>query len=188
VFLLRRHWLEILTGRLEFNQPFYYLIMHFWARAFGESEFSLRFPSAAFGVATVFITFMLTRHLVNVWIALGATLLVAVSPVLIWYSQEARLYAFTTFLLLVSTYLLIRYLETIFQYQIANGKGNHSFQAFEKQPACRSCCRECCGIEHTAIEKDATLGFGWYHRLLAGCLPGFAGLRRSARPGRALFL
>jgi mannosyltransferase len=112
VFLLRRHWLEILTGRLEFNQPFYYLIMHFWARAFGESEFSLRFPSAAFGVATVFVTFMLARHLVNVWIALGATLLVAVSPVLIWYSQEARLYAFTTFLLLVSTYLLIRYLET----------------------------------------------------------------------------
>jgi hypothetical protein len=112
VFLLRRHWLEILTERLYFNQPFYYLIMHFWARAFGESEFSLRFPSAALGVATVFVTFMLARHLVNVWIALGAALLVAVSPVLIWYSQEARLYAFTTFLLLVSTYLLIQYLET----------------------------------------------------------------------------
>jgi mannosyltransferase len=108
----QRPWLDILTERVTYNQPFYFLMLHVWAQIFGESEFSLRFPSAVFGVATVLATFVLARHLSNVWIALGAALLVAVSPALIWHSQEVRFYALTAFLLVGSTYFLIRYLET----------------------------------------------------------------------------
>jgi mannosyltransferase len=108
----QRPWLDIVTERLTYNQPFYFLMLRFWAQLFGESEFSLRFPSAVFGVATVLAAFVLARHLSNVWIALGAALLVAVSPVLIWHSQEVRFYALTAFLLVGSTYFLIRYLET----------------------------------------------------------------------------
>src|SRR5918999_3680105 len=47
----------------------------------------------------------------------------------------------------------------LFQHQIADCQGNTPSQAFENQPACWPCCRECCGIEHTAIEKDSPLGF-----------------------------
>jgi mannosyltransferase len=108
----RRPWLDIITERLTFHQPFYFLIMHFWAQAFGESEFALRAPSAIFGVATVLGTFILARHLLNAWVALGAALMTAVSPALVWYSQEARSYSLSAFLLVVSTYFLIRYLET----------------------------------------------------------------------------
>jgi mannosyltransferase len=107
----QRPLLDIVTERLTYNQPFYFLMLYFWAQLFGESEFSLRFPSAVFGVATVLATFVLARHLSNGWIALGAALLVAVSPALIWHSQEVRFYALTTFLLVGSTYFLIRYLE-----------------------------------------------------------------------------
>jgi hypothetical protein len=45
-------------------------------------------------------------------------------------------------------------------HQIADCKRNTPFQAFENQPACRPCWRECCGIQHTAIEKESPLGFG----------------------------
>jgi uncharacterized membrane protein len=107
----QRPLLDIVTERLTYNQPFYFLMLYSWAQLFGESEFSLRFPSAVFGVATVLATFVLARHLSNGWIALGAALLVAVSPALIWHSQEVRFYALTTFLLVGSTYFLIRYLE-----------------------------------------------------------------------------
>lgn len=112
VLASRGPWLDIVTERTTYNQPFYFLLLHGWIGLFGESEFALRFPSAVFGVATVFFTFVLTRHLLDTRIALGAALLVAVSPVMIWYSQEARFYALTTLLLVVSTYALIRYLET----------------------------------------------------------------------------
>jgi uncharacterized membrane protein len=111
----RRPWVDIITERLSFNrfsQPFYFLIIHFWAQAFGESEFTLRAPSAIFGVATVPATFILARHLLNAWVALGAALMAAVSPALVWYSQEVRAYSLSAFLLVVSTYFLIRYLET----------------------------------------------------------------------------
>src|SRR5919106_6248000 len=43
----------------------------------------------------------------------------------------------------------------LFQHQIADCEGNTPFKAFENQPACRSCWRKCCGIQHTAIEKDS---------------------------------
>jgi hypothetical protein len=43
--------------------------------------------------------------------------------------------------------------------QIADREGNTPFKAFENQPACRSCCRECCGIKHTVIEKNSPLRF-----------------------------
>jgi 4-amino-4-deoxy-L-arabinose transferase-like glycosyltransferase len=112
VLASRGPWLDIVAERTTFNQPFYFLILHAWMGFFGESEFALRFPSAILGVATVFFTFILTRHLLGVRIALGVAFLVAVSPVMIWYSQETRFYALTTLLLVVSTYLMIRYLET----------------------------------------------------------------------------
>jgi uncharacterized membrane protein len=111
----RRPWVDIITERFifnRFNQPFYFLIIHFWAQAFGESEFAVRAPSAIFGVATVLATFILARHLLNAWVALGAALMAAVSPALVWYSQEVRAYSLNAFLLVVSTYFLIRYLET----------------------------------------------------------------------------
>jgi hypothetical protein len=45
----QRPLLDIVTERLTYNQPFYFLMLYSWAQLFGESEFSLRFPSAVFG-------------------------------------------------------------------------------------------------------------------------------------------
>ncbi len=72
--------------------PLFYLGMHYWI-ALGHSEFLLRLPSAVLGALTVGLTFWLGRYWFDRWTATGAALLLALAPIHVWSSQEARMYA-----------------------------------------------------------------------------------------------
>lgn len=72
----------------------------------GQSEVSLRLPSALFGILTIPAIFMLAKRLFgSVRTALIGATLVALSPYAIWYSQEARMYAM--FLLCACVYVVV---------------------------------------------------------------------------------
>ncbi len=43
--------------------PLYYLLLHFWLKVFGLSEFSQRFPSALFGLMSIYLLYRLGRLL-----------------------------------------------------------------------------------------------------------------------------
>jgi uncharacterized membrane protein len=60
---------------------------------FGRSEAALRAPSLIFGVATIPAFWLLTARLMSVRTAHLAALLLAINPLHVWYSQEARPYA-----------------------------------------------------------------------------------------------
>jgi 4-amino-4-deoxy-L-arabinose transferase-like glycosyltransferase len=77
----------------ESTPPLYYVVAWFWARPFGTGEVGLRLLSAFTGIATVPVVYLCGRALVSVRVGLAAATLAAVSPVLIWYSQEARAYS-----------------------------------------------------------------------------------------------
>lgn len=80
--------------------PLYYLLMAV-LQGFGASETALRLPSVVVGVLSVPLLYAVAR----VWLGPGAVLaalLAAVSPLHVWYSQEARPYAFLIFLGLLS--------------------------------------------------------------------------------------
>lgn len=100
VSLLRRG----LTGMLhgvesgESAPPLYYVVAWFWARAFGTGEFELRLLSALVGIATVPVVYAAAETLGSRRAALAAGALAATSPVLVWYSQEARAYSLLVFL------------------------------------------------------------------------------------------
>ena len=76
----------------ETNPPLYYVIGWLWARVFGTGEVSLRFISALAGTAVIPITYACGRELVSRRAGLLAAALAAVSPFMVWYSQEARSY------------------------------------------------------------------------------------------------
>jgi hypothetical protein len=63
-----------------------------WAKLFGVGEAGLRSLSALAGTAAIPITYLCGRELVSRAAGYGAAALAAVSPWLIWYSQEARAY------------------------------------------------------------------------------------------------
>jgi hypothetical protein len=71
-----------------------------------------RFPSAVAGTLAVALTYRLGADLLNRWVGLGAALLLAVSPVAIQYSQEARMHALFLLVATLSTWNLGRALAT----------------------------------------------------------------------------
>jgi 4-amino-4-deoxy-L-arabinose transferase-like glycosyltransferase len=77
----------------EAAPPLYYVLAWLWTKVFGVSEAGLRSLSALFGTATVPVAYAIGARLVSRRSGLLAAAAVAVSPLLVWYSQEARAYA-----------------------------------------------------------------------------------------------
>lgn len=82
----------------ELTPPLYFVLAWLWSKPFGTGEVGLRALSALAGTATVPVVFAAARRLVSPRAALVAAALVAVSPLLVWYSQEARAYSLLVFL------------------------------------------------------------------------------------------
>ncbi len=77
----------------ENSPPLWYLLAWADSRVLGTGEIALRLPSALAGLATVPVAWAIGRELAGRRTALACAALVAVNPLLVWYSQEARVYA-----------------------------------------------------------------------------------------------
>ena len=75
------------------HPPLYYVALHFWSTWFGEQEPIVRWLSVPFGVLLIPATFQLARMYLRPWPAVLAAGVVAVSPMLVFFSREARMYA-----------------------------------------------------------------------------------------------
>jgi mannosyltransferase len=95
----------------ESNPPLYYVLAWAWAKPFGTGEFGLRSLTALFGAATVPVGYLLGRQLADRRAGLVLAALIAVNPMLIWYSQEARSYALLVFFSALSLLFFARALE-----------------------------------------------------------------------------
>lgn len=92
--------------RNDAHPPGYYLLLSWWIRAFGRDLAVLRLPSFLFGVAAVGLTWWLGRRWCGPWGGLAAGLLVAVNPFQVYASNELRMYAPLTVLVLAATLVL----------------------------------------------------------------------------------
>ncbi len=96
----------------ESNPPLYYVLAWGWAKVFGTGEVGLRSLSALFGAATVPVGYLIGRQLATRRTGLVLAALIAVNPMLIWYSQEARSYSLLVFFSAVSFLFFVRALDT----------------------------------------------------------------------------
>jgi len=88
-------------------RPLIYLLNHYVVGSFRPlDELGLRLMPALFGVVAVPVCYLLWRHLTNSRAALISAFLVAVSPVLILYSQLARYWSLVFLLCAVYPYAL----------------------------------------------------------------------------------
>jgi mannosyltransferase len=81
-----------LIPQTESTPPLYYCVAWVWARIFGYTEAPLRALSAVCGVLFVPVVYAAGAKLVSRRAGLIAAALATCSPLLIWYSQEARSY------------------------------------------------------------------------------------------------
>jgi 4-amino-4-deoxy-L-arabinose transferase-like glycosyltransferase len=98
--------------RSDSTPQLYYILLHYTIPLLGETPFGLRLPSVILGVLAVPLTFLLVREMEftpedGLWTAA----LVACSSILIYYSQEARMYALLIVLSLLSQIALLRCLR-----------------------------------------------------------------------------
>ena len=99
------------VGFSESAPPLYYALAWVWTQVTGTGEFGLRSLSAVAGVATVPVAYLIGRELRGRRTGLMAAALVAVNPMLLWYSQEARAYALLALLCAVSLLYCVRALR-----------------------------------------------------------------------------
>ena len=95
----------------ESTPPLYYLLQWAWAQVFGVGVVGLRTLSALLGTLVVPVAFAAGRRLGGVRAGLVAALLVAVNPLMVWYSQEARSYALLSLLCALSFWAFVCALE-----------------------------------------------------------------------------
>jgi mannosyltransferase len=111
--ILRTHFWHAMdaVGFSESAPPLYYALAWFWTQVFGTGEWGLRSLSAAAGVATIPVAYFIGRELRDRRAGLVAAALVAVNPMLLWYSQEARSYALVALFGALSLLFCIRALQ-----------------------------------------------------------------------------
>ena len=91
-----------LIPQTESTPPLYYCVAWIWARVFGYGETGLRSLSAVCGVLLVPVVYGAGARLMSRRAGVIGAALAACSPLLIWYSQEARSYSMLALLTGVS--------------------------------------------------------------------------------------
>ncbi len=95
------------AGPLELNTPLYYVVLFVWTRLAGDSEFSARLVSVFAGLLTVALVAPLASRIAGRPAGLWALAFIAVWPVNVAVSQEARMYALVTLLAFASCVALV---------------------------------------------------------------------------------
>lgn len=112
MWLIRYPFGEIIsrTAR-DVHPPAYYFFAKVWTMVFGNSNFSIRFLSLLFSIGIIYFAYKTIELVFNKRAAFWTSILIAASPFMVRFGQEARMYGVVAFFTTVATYLLVRYLK-----------------------------------------------------------------------------
>jgi len=96
----------------DVHPPLYYILLKGFSYFGNYSVFSIRFFSVILGILGIWAVYFFTKELFNKKTALFASLITAISPFAIQYSQEGRMYAMLSFFTLIGSYFFIKALKT----------------------------------------------------------------------------
>jgi uncharacterized membrane protein len=120
----------------DVHPPLYYWLLKLWSYAFGTSELALRSMSTFFGVVMIVFAYLLLRRIVSRSAATLGVVFVALSPMIIRYSQEMRMYMLVTAIAVAATYVLVLAMQydkkkywVIYGVLLAAGMWTHYFAA-----------------------------------------------------------
>ncbi len=85
-------------GSLNFEPPFYYVLLHFWIKIFGESEIAARSLSlVGFSLATCVVILWAEKRFRTHWLSWIFPIFFFFNPMLLYYAFEVRAYGWLMF-------------------------------------------------------------------------------------------
>ncbi len=96
----------------DVHPPLYFLLLKAWIFVWGDSLIALRALSVVGGMAALYFTYRLAEHFVSRGVALAVLAWCAVSPITVYYSQEARMYGLAMACALGACYGYVRWVDS----------------------------------------------------------------------------
>lgn len=103
---------EYLLKNQDYLALYNHSIVYYWQKLVGKSEFLLRLSSVIFSLLSIYMFYVLGKHIFNIKIARIASILLTISPFHIYYAQELRPYAAVCFFTMLAVYSLLKALDT----------------------------------------------------------------------------
>lgn len=136
-YLIRGDYAQIWESTaVDVHPPFYYFALKTWSLIFGNSDFALRFMSVFFAAIGILLAYRLLRRWFGEKNAGFATIFLAISPFLIRYGQEMRMYGLVFAIIMGATLALDVALKdkkkwawAIYAVLVALGMWTHYFTA-----------------------------------------------------------
>lgn len=93
---------------VDVHPPVYYLFLKMWMGVFGDGELALRMSSVVMMTLALVVTATLVKQIFDQKTAVMAMLVMVLSPMLLRYGFELRMYALATLICCVATYALYK--------------------------------------------------------------------------------
>jgi uncharacterized membrane protein len=100
-------WTMMTTGT-DYSPPLFFFLEHFVLEWFGKGELTIRVLPALFGTLTVPAMYYVGKEFWDKNVGVLAAGLVAFSPFLIYYSQDARTYSMALLLVIIGFYFFLK--------------------------------------------------------------------------------
>lgn len=108
IIIAKQSWGQLVAlTAADTHPPLYYLLLKVWAAMFGWSELALRSLSVLALGGAVTVASLLVRRLFGDRVALSALAVMVVSPFLLRYGFEIRMYALASLIGISATYVLV---------------------------------------------------------------------------------
>ncbi len=92
----------------DFHPPLHYWFLNIWTKIFGDGVEVMRLSSVIFSLITIWLVYLIGTEIKNKKYGFWAAMLVAVNPLLIYYSQELRMYSMVVMWLTGAIYFWIK--------------------------------------------------------------------------------
>ena len=97
----------------DFHPPLYYLTMSWWTWVFGSSEIALRMPSVLFSLVAGWYMYKIGTLLRDRTVGLWSAAFFLLNPLIVYYSQEARMYMMATMFLSIALLYFLKSTRTV---------------------------------------------------------------------------
>lgn len=113
IWFTTRPTLEVIrTAAMDVHMPLYYMVLHFWLQIFSPSIFAARMLSLVFFALSLPVYYLLVKESSNYKVAFLSLTMFLLSPFVVWFSTEARMYSLFIFITTVQNLFFLRFIRS----------------------------------------------------------------------------